>query len=235
MTATNIPFEGMKNDADSARLAAVAETVERKHALEPDNEKRQSRWIVIYPPELDKLEAVLATGDISLDSEEGHGIAYQRILEASLSYQHPPGFSSSNSQDSGGLEIAGKMPELTRISKQVSIGGRRQVREDGKDVCDSESDPYKEDHGETLTGMYTSEIQVGKDGKPISNAYKLSNDQANAMRAAAVSQAKEFRGSTARESAAGSPDPTTQSSATTRTPTPLNSDDEYQVPYKTKE
>jgi hypothetical protein len=151
---------------------------------------------VIYPPELDKLEAVLVTGDMSLDSEDGHDIAYQLILGACHSFENPPGFFPNSSQDFGGLDIAGEIPEWSRIAKKVSIGGRRQVREDGKDMYGSESDSYTEEHGETLTGMYTSEIQIGKDGKPVGSAYRLSNDQANPLRAAASSQEREFKGPT---------------------------------------
>jgi hypothetical protein len=33
---------------------------------------------------------------------------------------------------------------------QVSIGGRRQMLEDGNDLCNSESDSENEDHGEDL-------------------------------------------------------------------------------------
>jgi hypothetical protein len=81
-------------------------------------------------------------------------------------------------------------------AKEVSIGGRRQVRDDGNDVCDSESDSKNEDRGETLTGTYTSEIEIGKDGRPVNSGYRLPEDQANALRASAPPCAGESKGST---------------------------------------
>jgi hypothetical protein len=61
MTATNVILPGMKNEADSAAIVAVAEAVEWKHAMEPVGEKRKGQCVVIYPRTLDKLEAVLAS------------------------------------------------------------------------------------------------------------------------------------------------------------------------------
>jgi hypothetical protein len=65
------------------------------------------------------------------------------------------------------------------IAAQVSIGGRKEVLEDGADVCNSESDG-EEDHGETLTGMHKS-VSTDSKGNPI--GYKLTSDQAAALRA----------------------------------------------------
>jgi hypothetical protein len=67
-------------------------------------------------------------------------------------------------------------------AKQISIGGRRQVLEDGADACNSESDSENEDHGEILTGMCTSEIPVDQEGNPLTAAYKLTSEQAAVLR-----------------------------------------------------
>jgi hypothetical protein len=209
MTATNVRFEGMSNDATSATLVAVAEAVEWKHALEPEEPKRLGQRVIINPPTLDKLEMVLFSGDFSLDSEESHGIAYQRIMTACASFQNPPRFYSCDSQDFGGLDIADKVPTWMHTAKEISIGGRRQVLEDGNDARDSESDSENEDHGEKLTGMYTPEIQVDEEGRPLNSAYKLSNEQANVMRVSARCS-EEFKRSTIQASAAGFCEPTTQ-------------------------
>jgi hypothetical protein len=78
---------------------------------------------------------------------------------------------------------------------QVSIGGRRQIKEDGNDVCDSQSDSENEEHGEELTGMYTSEIPIGKDGRPVdSGLCRVTPGQASAQRAAATRCSEEFKG-----------------------------------------
>jgi hypothetical protein len=62
-------------------------------------------------------------------------------------------------------------------AKEISIGGRRQVLEDGKDVCDSEN----EEHREALTGMYKN-VPLDDKRIPLSSAYKLTAEQANDMR-----------------------------------------------------
>jgi hypothetical protein len=82
MTATNIQLDGMSNDATSVTLAAVAEAVEWEHAIDAVNSKQPAPRIVIYPPSLTHLHAVLVSGDPSLDTEDGHDLAYRKILEA---------------------------------------------------------------------------------------------------------------------------------------------------------
>jgi hypothetical protein len=95
---------------------------------------------VIYPPSLTKLETVLVTGNIGLDTENGRDIAYERILSACSLYENPPAFFPADSQDFGGLDIADKVPLWMRTAAQVSPDGRKQVPENGRDVGNSESD-----------------------------------------------------------------------------------------------
>jgi hypothetical protein len=182
ITATNLIFLGMPNDANSTALVAIAEAVEWKHAFEPSSEKRQRQCVVIYPPTSDKLEEVLATGDSNRDPEAGHDMACQRIFEACASFEQLPRFYSSSSPELLASEVGSKVAEWMHTAKQVSVGGRKQVLEDGNDVCDSESDSENEDHGEVLSGMYTSKIPVDKEGNPLSAAYKLSPEQVAAQR-----------------------------------------------------
>jgi hypothetical protein len=92
-------------------------------------------------------------------------------------------------------------------------GGRRQVLEDGRDVCHSESDSENEEHGDVLIGAYKG-APVDKDGNPIGTAHKLANEQANAMRASARCS-EEFQGSFIQS-------PPERA----RSPTPVNSDDD---------
>jgi hypothetical protein len=75
------------------------------------------------------------------------------------------------------------------------------------EMCNSESDSENEDHGEVLTGMYTKDIPLDSDGRPIDSRYKLSENQANALRAQAAQPPRP----TTQASAAGSPEPTTHS------------------------
>jgi hypothetical protein len=75
MTATNMPLEGMSNDADSATLSGVSEAIEWVHVLEDAQPKRTTQRVVIYLPTLTEFSRVLS-GDCS-DLEDGHEIAYQ--------------------------------------------------------------------------------------------------------------------------------------------------------------
>jgi hypothetical protein len=141
---------------------------------------------------LERIETILVTGNIGLDIEDGHDIAYQRILSACALYENPPRFFSSDSTDFGGLDIADKV--LVWMNRCWKMG-MMQVLEDGNDAGNSESDSENEDHGEVLTGMYTPEIKLGDDGRPVnSGLYRLSADQASALRARATRCAEESRG-----------------------------------------
>jgi hypothetical protein len=131
---------------------------------------------------------------------DGHDIAYQRILNACASYENLPAFFPSNSAEFAGLDIAAKVPVWMHTAEEVSIGGRQQVLENGRDVCDSESDSENEEHGEELTNMYTSEIPLDEDGRPVNSEHKLSNEQASTMRARAHCS-EQFTGSTIQASA----------------------------------
>jgi hypothetical protein len=108
---------------------------------------------------------------------------------------------------------------------EISIGGRRQVLQDGNDVCDSESDSKNEEHGEELTGCYLG-IPLDKDGNPLSAAYRLSSERAAALRWSA-SFTNEFSGSAIWASAADPGMSTTHSLPMREGKlTSLNSDDE---------
>jgi hypothetical protein len=182
MTATNLPFEGMSNDAESATLAGVALAVEWADVLKDGLPKRTTQRVVIYQPSLTKLETVLVTGNVGLNMEDGHDIAYERIFAAAQKFERLPVFFSSDSEDFGGLEIRDKVPLWMHTAAQISTGGRRQVLEDGPDVCNSESDSDNEDHGEKLTGMYIG-VPLDSEGRPLDASYKLTSEQAAAQRA----------------------------------------------------
>jgi hypothetical protein len=161
-------------------------------------------------------KTVLVTGNIGLDMEDGHDIAYQRILSACLKYESPPMFFPANSQDFGGIDIADKAQVWMHTAAQVSIGGRMQVLENGAGVCDSESDSENEDHGEVLSGMYTKDIPLDPKGQPIDARHKLSAEQASALRAQATRLEAETLRSTTQASDAGSYEPTIQGLAHSR-------------------
>jgi hypothetical protein len=184
----------MKNEEKSAALIAVAEALEWKHGFEPVAEKRLSQRIVIYPPFLDKLGEVLGSGDPSCDPETSHAMAYQPIYEAYQSFETPPKLLTSDSPKLATSDFAEKIPLWMTLPHEISIEGRRQVLEDGADVCNSESDSENGDRGNELTGCYVG-IPLDDQGNPLSASYKLSEQQAAAMRWEAR-QEKSFAGST---------------------------------------
>jgi hypothetical protein len=67
-------------------------------------------------------------------------------------------------------------------ARRIAVAGCKQVLEDGPDFCSSENEAEYSDHGEELTGMYTSEL-VGAEGKPNLARARLTKEQANALRA----------------------------------------------------
>jgi hypothetical protein len=228
MTATNVILPGMANEEKSATIVAVAEAIEWKHAFEPAGLKRQGQRVVIYPPFLDKLDQALATGDSSCDPKPSHGIAYQRIFAACQSFESPLRLYSSDSPDLVASDVVDKVPLWMNTAKEISIGGRRQDLEDEADVCNSESDSKNEEHGEELTGCYVGP-PVDEHGNQLSASYKLSEQQAAALRWESQ-QSKGFAVSTIQDSAAGTQMPTIRSLPLREEKlTPLNSDDE-QVP-----
>jgi hypothetical protein len=99
-----------------------------------------------------------------------------------MSFESRPRFYRSDSSELGALGIGEKVSSWMYSAKQVSICGRRQVLEDGADVCNSKIDSENEDHGEVLTGMYTSKIPVDQEGNPLTGAYKLTPEQAAVLR-----------------------------------------------------
>jgi hypothetical protein len=65
-------------------LAAIVDALGWRHALEVSdnpNFKLTGQRIVVHPKFLTKLTEVFERQDFSMDSEGGHAIAYQKILE----------------------------------------------------------------------------------------------------------------------------------------------------------
>jgi hypothetical protein len=145
MTASNAVLDGMPNTKEAAILSAVAEAVTWKNeALEVDGPRKGQR-VVIYPKELTQLNAVLTAGDPSIDSENGHPIAYERVLVESQKYEHPPLFLREDSEQIVSDPVmAASVPKWFCMSERVATGNRRRVLEDGNDTWHSD-DEAKED------------------------------------------------------------------------------------------
>jgi hypothetical protein len=168
MTAANLVLEGMANTKEGAVLTAAVEAVTWKHTLEPDDGPRKGQRVVIYPKEMTQLEAVLSTGDPSIDSVDGRPIAYTPVF---LKEDSPQVTTSEN---------ADKVPVWMNIAAQVAIGNRRMVLEDGPDVMNSDDDDAIEDvKPDEEKGMYTAEMD------PEKGPVKLSQAQVATEKAAA--------------------------------------------------
>jgi hypothetical protein len=110
----------------------MVEAVEWKHATKcvSDGSKRPGQRVVIYPPEIE-LGSIISTSTAGTDSEDGHGIACERILSASDSFEHPPKFFPSDHENIDGLADPPKVAEWMNFSSQIATAGLRQVEEDG--------------------------------------------------------------------------------------------------------
>jgi hypothetical protein len=134
---------------------------------------------VVYPTFLYKLDAILASGFISSsDPDQSRWTAYEPILTQSMTWRvgsRPMMLPEGDSRLSQSPELASKAGECMDDAKRIAVAGYRQVLEDGRDVCSSESDAEYTDHGEVLEGMYT-------DGATLASA-RLTMEQPNALRA----------------------------------------------------
>jgi hypothetical protein len=142
MTASNPAYDGMANTKESAVLSAVAEAVAWKNdALELEDGPRKGQRVVIYPKELSQLDAVLSTGNPNLDSEDGHPIAYQKVLAAAQSYEHPPLFlKEDNARITSDPIMSQEVPKWKCTTERVATGSKRRVPQDGPDTWNSDDE-----------------------------------------------------------------------------------------------
>jgi hypothetical protein len=96
-------------DAVSVTRSAVAEALEWTHTSEEGLDKRPTQRVVFYPPSLCHLAAVLESGEPSLDAENGHDRAYEKILNVCAKFVSPPLFYRSDQLDSLTPETAAKV------------------------------------------------------------------------------------------------------------------------------
>jgi hypothetical protein len=139
---------------------------------------------------------------------DGHDIAYAKISDACSKFQTPPAFYSADSQDFGGTDPS-TVPFWMHTAAQIATGGRKQVLENGADVCNSESDSENEEHGEELKGEHTADVPVDSNGQPVLGKCKLSSTQAEILRLAAQLKSRplsDYSPSTSESSSADSED-----------------------------
>jgi hypothetical protein len=157
MAASNPPFEGMSNSKEAAVLSAVSEAVVWKNdALEVDGPRKGQR-VVIYPKELTQLDAVLSSGDPNIDEEDGHPIAYQKVLAAAQSYERPPIFLREDCEQITSIPAkADLVPKWMCLAERIATGSRPRVLENGPDVWHSDDEAKEDVLPDVEKGMYTS-------------------------------------------------------------------------------
>jgi hypothetical protein len=184
MTAVNGVLEGMANTRESAILSAAVEAVEWRHCLEPEDGPRSCQLVIVYPSKLPQLGEVLSTQDPNLDPEDGHPIAYSKILEGCKQYENPPRFYREDCDEiKSDPTLSASVPLWMNTTAQVSTGGRQLVLENGADVLNpSNEDSENEDHG------YEGPNTCTKGMDPKKGPLKLTQTQVAVQKAAAAMQ-----------------------------------------------
>jgi hypothetical protein len=166
MTASNTVPEGMADTSDSALLAAAAEAVSWNHASQPD-QPRKGKRVIIFPKELVQLEEFLATVDPNVDPEDGHPIAYAKILEEAQKFELAPRFIKEDSEVvANDPVLSANVPEWMAKAQQVATGSHRRVLENGRDIENSEDEDDEDMKPDELHNMYTAEMDP-KEGPKV--------------------------------------------------------------------
>jgi hypothetical protein len=133
----------------------------------------------MYPKNLPQLDVFLSSnGDPNVSPEHGHPIAFNSLLQESRAYEIPPTFLGEDSEEAAtDPRIAGRTSIWMAISRQVAVGNRRRVLENGEDKMNSEDEEDEEMKPDELTGMYTPEMD------PKAGLHKLSQSEAARQRA----------------------------------------------------
>jgi hypothetical protein len=141
----------------------------------------------VYPKEMTKLEQVLETRDLSIDTEDGHSIAYIAILQASQGFENPPVFMKEDHPAiTSDPQLAKLVPGWMNTAAKVASGNRRRVLENGRDVMNSDDEDAIEDvKPDEELNMYTA----GMD--PTKGPVLLSQRQVAAQKGGAAALAQQ--------------------------------------------
>jgi hypothetical protein len=219
MSVSNPPLPGMPNTKDAAVLSAVADAVSWKNeALEPADPPRRGKRVVVYPKELSHLDTVINSGDPSVEAD--HEIAYQLILEHAQTFEVPPVFIKEDADSVAADPVMSlKVPSWMCMAERIATGSRKRVTEDGPDTWHSDDESKADVEADKEANMYTSEMD------PLKGPQMLSSRQAFFLRVAAqASKAPTSASSSDVSSDFGNS--IVSSPVSTRSPTPLNSDDD---------
>jgi hypothetical protein len=200
-------------------------------------------------------QTVMTSGNVGLDMSGGHDIAYAKIMEECSGWcaDCRPIFVREGSEAIGNWPVlAEKVSIWMEDAKLIAVGGYKQVLEDGQDRGSSDSDSEHGDHGDEMSNesMYTPEM-LGPDGTPKNGGpQRLSSTQALALRAAARSAPSSSGPSRTRTPSTSTTEgedsvdewyrehpevPKCGKEVSSRLPTPLNSDNEDEEEYRSKD
>jgi hypothetical protein len=223
MSVSNPPLPGLPNTKDAAVLSAVADAVSWKNeALEPADPPRKGKRVVVYPKELSHLDTVLSSGDSSVDTD--HEIAYQLILEHARTFEVPPVFIKEDAECIAEDPVMSlKVPSWMCLAERIATGSRKRVPEDGPDTWHSDDESRTDIEADKETNMYTAGMDPLK-GPQVLSSHRAAQLRAEAATSRLLSASTTSATSTDVDSDFG--DSIISSPVSTRSPTPLNSDDD---------
>jgi hypothetical protein len=160
LTASNKVLDGMVSSRDSALLSAAVEALRWRHSIELEGRRKVQR-VIIYPKDLPALDAFLNSADPNISPEDGHSIALSVILQKAQNYETPPTFLREDSEKAAtDPRIAGRTSIWMAISRQVAVGNRRRVLENGDDKLNSSDEDDERMKPDELTGVCTAGMDL---------------------------------------------------------------------------
>jgi hypothetical protein len=147
---------------------------------------------VVYPKFLENLDQIMSTGEIGADLSQSRWPPYEAILMQSMTWpegSRPIMLPEGDLRLSHSPILAVKAGEWMEDTKWIAVAGYRPVLEDGRDMCNSESDAEYSHHGEKWSDseMDTPDMMDEK-GKPVLGRARMTMEQVNAPCAQARTQ-----------------------------------------------
>jgi hypothetical protein len=118
------------------------------------------------------LDAVLSSGDPNVDPEDGHPIAYQRVLAAASEFEIPPIFLKEDCEAIvSDPKKAEAVPKWMCMAERIATGSRPRVLEDGPDTIHSDDEAKIDIEPDVELGAYAPgvdlKLQFGRSGTGV--------------------------------------------------------------------
>jgi hypothetical protein len=135
--------------------------------------------VVKYPAGARPSKCIIVIIFPNVDPEDGHPIAYEAILQGRQQFENPLLLLKDDSEQVLTHPVTAEKAQVwMATARQVAVGNRRRVFEDGDDKINSSDEDDEHMEPDKLTGMYTSEMD------PKAGPHKLTQGQAAYQRAA---------------------------------------------------